>query len=420
MKSWGSNPAASLRSLEEAMVLQAPELDWAPITRTEPSTSTPEALRATTPSGTVTFLFTDVEGSTRLWEEYPDAMQRRDGASRRDRCATRSTAHDGSVVKTTGDGFHAVFATAHDAVHGRGCRTDGAARATSGNVGETVRVRMGIHTGEAEMRDGDYYGSAVNRAARLMSVAHGGQIVVSTRDGRAPPRRAAREVRVRRPRASTGCVTWAGRSGCSRWCIPIWGASSRALRTLDAFPGNLPLQVSSFVGRDDELVRVADALEGSRVVTLTGVGGVGKTRLALQVAAEVLPRFRDGAWLCELAAVRDPDACGGRGGGRVPGERASGFEPGGVARRVPARPGAAAGARQLRAPAARRWPASSSRSRPPVPGVRVLATSREGLNVARRADPGGPVAGAPRATRTASRRRASARRCACSWIGRGR
>ena len=130
------------------------------------------------PSGTVTFLFTDIEGSTRLWEEHPDAM--RECLARHDEhpARARSTTHDGVVVKTTGDGVHAAFATAAGGV---AAAVDAQLRDDDGVVGRHRRpeVRIGLHTGEAEVRDGDYYGTALNRAARLMSVAHGGQIVVS-------------------------------------------------------------------------------------------------------------------------------------------------------------------------------------------------------------------------------------------------
>ena len=133
------------------------------------------------PSGTVTFLFTDIEGSTRLWEEFPDAMQ---GALARHDEIVRGAieAHAGHVVKTTGDGFHAAFATAADAIAA-------AVEVQLGLVAEpwaetgAFRVRIGVHTGAAEVRDGDYYGTALNRAARLMSVGHGGQVLVSSITG---------------------------------------------------------------------------------------------------------------------------------------------------------------------------------------------------------------------------------------------
>src|SRR5262249_40018079 len=158
-----------------------------------------------------------------------------------------------------------------------------------------LRVRVGLHTGEAELRDGDYFGTAVNRAARLTAIAHGGQVLISlvTAEilGDAGPSLVdLGEHRLRdldRP----------------MHVFQVGEGVVAALRSLDSFRGNLPFQVSSFVGRERDLVRGMEALGSSRIVTLTGVGGVGKTRLALQLAAEVLPRFRDGAWLVELASV---------------------------------------------------------------------------------------------------------------------
>jgi predicted ATPase/class 3 adenylate cyclase len=256
------------------------------------------------PSGTVTFLFTDLEGSTRLWEEYPDAMR---GALARHDAVLRHAieAHGGYVVKTTGDGLHAVFGTADAGV----VAAVAAQRALSGEVWplpEPLRVRMGLHTGVASLRAGDYFGSSLNRAARLMGVAHGGQVVCSqattdlARDavsegvdfvdlGEHRLRDLARAEHVFQVRA------------------PGLGSEFAPLASLDAFAGNLPLQVSSFIGRESEIDQAVAALNEARLVTLTGVGGVGKTRLALQVAAEVLPGFREGAWLIELAPVRDPD-----------------------------------------------------------------------------------------------------------------
>ncbi len=130
------------------------------------------------PSGTVTFLFTDLEGSTRLWEEHPEAM-RRALARHDDIMRDGITDHRGHVVKTTGDGFHAAFATAHDALDAAVATQLALSAESFGETGR-LRVRMGLHTCEAECRGSDYYGSEVNRAARLMSVAHGDQIVVSS------------------------------------------------------------------------------------------------------------------------------------------------------------------------------------------------------------------------------------------------
>ena len=251
------------------------------------------------PSGTVTFLFTDLEGSTRLWEEHPDTMQ--SALARHDELLRDAVAaHAGHVVKTTGDGIHAVFATAHDAL-------DAAVAMQLGlgdePLAETVplRVRMGVHTCEAQYRDGDYFGSEVNRAARLMSIAHGGQVVVS-----ASTRSLVRDGSVELVDLGEHHLldlTMAERVFEVR--APGLSAGFPPLRSMDAFPGNLPRQLTSFVGRHQELAGIAKALDEWRLVTLTGTGGVGKTRLAVQVAAETLPRFGDGAWWCELAVASD-------------------------------------------------------------------------------------------------------------------
>jgi predicted ATPase/class 3 adenylate cyclase len=256
------------------------------------------------PTGTVTFLFTDLEGSTRLWEERPEAM--RDALARHDELLRDVVeSRGGCVVKATGDGFHAAFPTARDALGAAVAGQRGLAEAPWGSTGP-LRVRMGIHTGEAQLRGGDYFGSALNRAARLTAVAHGGQIVCSqatadlVRDG-LPEGVGLVDLGEHRLRDLSRAerVFQANAPGLRREFAP--------LVSLDAFPGNLPLQVSSFIGRERELSRIATALGEARMVTLTGVGGVGKTRLALQAAADALPRFREGTWFCELAAVRDPD-----------------------------------------------------------------------------------------------------------------
>jgi len=260
------------------------------------------------PSGTVTFVFTDVEGSTRLWEEHRDVMS--DVLAQHDEVVRGAVSEAGGVVFATGgDGFAAVFARASSAV-GAAVVVQREVGALEWPGGSGRRVRVALHTGEAQERDGDYFGSALNRAARLMAIAHGGQIVCSraTADvvGDALPEGLSLvdlgEHRLRdlsRPEQ----IFQVNAAGLATEFPP--------LVSLDAFPGNLPLQVSSFIGRERELARVAAALRDARVVTLTGVGGVGKTRLAMQVAAEVLPEFREGAWLVELAPIRDPDAVAG-------------------------------------------------------------------------------------------------------------
>ena len=259
-------------------------------------------MAAELPTGTVTFLFTDLESSTRLWEEQPEAM--RAALARHDEILVEAVeAGNGRVVKSTGDGLHAVFVTADGAV----AAAVGAQLALTaegwGSIGP-FRVRMGLHTGTAELRGGDYFGSSLNRTARIMAVGHGGQILCSQATGDLARDRLSQGTAL----ADLGEHRLRDLSRPERlFQVQAPGLQSEfgPLASLDAFPGNLPLQVSSFIGRDREIARVAAALGEARVVTLTGVGGVGKTRLALQVAAEVLPRFRDGAWLSELQMVRD-------------------------------------------------------------------------------------------------------------------
>jgi predicted ATPase len=203
-----------------------------------------------------------------------------------------------------GDGMATAFATASDAV-AAAAAVQRALADEPWRTASPLRARIGLHTDEGVMFDGGYANRPINRCSRLMAAAHGGQVVVSgptealVRDqlpvgmglidlGEHRLRDLGRPTRVFQLNAA----------GCREDFPP--------LRSLESFPGNLPAQVSSFIGRQAEAARVAAALAESRVVTLTGVGGVGKTRLALQVAADLLPRYREGAWLVELAPVRDP------------------------------------------------------------------------------------------------------------------
>ncbi len=251
------------------------------------------------PSGTVTFLFTDLESSTRLWQDHPEAMK--SALARHDEIVRDAIeSHAGVVVKTTGDGFHAAFAAAHDAI-------DAAVAGQLSLLGESwgatgpLRVRIGIHSGPAELRSGDYYGTAVNRAARLMSVAHGGQVVVSLATSEL-----VRDAPVEFVDLGEHRLQDLGQpERIFQVLHPGLDSEFAPLQSLDAYASNLPLQMTSFVGRGRELVEITKAFDDARVVTLTGVGGVGKTRLAVQVGAELLPRFGDGVWLCELGPVAD-------------------------------------------------------------------------------------------------------------------
>ena len=243
------------------------------------------------PSGTVTFLFTDIEGSTRRWEADADAM--RVALAAHDEVLRSAVEGNGGwLFKHTGDGVCAAFASARGAVD--------AAVAAQRLLG--LPVRMGVATGEAEQRGDDYFGPALNRAARVMAVGHGGQVLLSASTAGLVPGVDVMDLGEHRLRDLTGVER------LFQVRADGLGGDFPRLRTLDAVPGNLSVQATSFVGRDAEVTEVAGLVRTHRLVTLTGVGGVGKTRLAVQVAAELVPGFGDGVWLVELAPVGDPGA----------------------------------------------------------------------------------------------------------------
>jgi predicted ATPase/class 3 adenylate cyclase len=257
------------------------------------------------PSGTVTFLLTDLEGSTRMWEQDPVAMKA--AMVRHDELLEKAVAeHRGYVFSRMGDGMAAAFSTAGDAV-ASAVTIKQALAEQNWRTSAPLSARIGLHTAEAVIVDDSGYASLpINRCARLMAAAHGGQIVVS----------GATEALVRDELPDGIGLIDLGEHRLRDLGRPLQvfqliradhPEDFPPLRSLDAFPGNLPAQVSSFIGRQAEVSRVASALEDSRVVTVTGVGGVGKTRMANQVAAELLPHYREGAWLVELAPVRDPN-----------------------------------------------------------------------------------------------------------------
>jgi predicted ATPase/class 3 adenylate cyclase len=250
-----------------------------------------------------TFLFTDIEGSTRRWETHPDEM--REALARHDSLSAGVvTSTGGRIFKHTGDGMCAVFESPSLAIAAITELHRSLAAEDWGPLGE-VRIRAAVHTGEAEMRDGDYFGGALSRVARLMDAAHGGQTVVSES--------AAAIARTTLP-AGHGLLDLGEHRfkdlGQQERVFQLKGpgliAEFPPLRSLEAYPNNLPAQLTAFIGRTEELAQVVSLLEESRLVTLTGVGGVGKTRLAIQAAAESIERFPDGAWFIELAPVTDP------------------------------------------------------------------------------------------------------------------
>ncbi len=268
------------------------------------------------PTGTVTFLFTDIEGSTQLWEKYPAAMKT--ALARHDAILRQAVeTNHGVLIKSTGDGMLAVFDAAASGLAAT-LAAQSALRAQDWDEikPQAIRVRMGLHTGEAELRAGDYYGPAANRAARLMSVAHGGQILISHATAElvsdSLPEDAALldlgEHRLKdlvRPER------------VFQLAHPALANEFPRLKALETFPNNLPIQLTSFIGRERELAEAkrlllqpaagpGEAGQGTHLLTLIGPGGTGKTRLSLQVAADLLPAFSDGVWFVELAPLVDP------------------------------------------------------------------------------------------------------------------
>jgi len=259
------------------------------------------------PSGTVTLLFSDIAGSTKLWEAEPVAMGT---ALRRHDDILRSAIEgaEGYVFKTVGDAFCAAFETPRQAV-GAAVRAQLDVHGESWPTTRPLRVRIGLHTGVCEERDGDYFGPTVNRAARLEAIAHGGQTVASGTtaelvEGSLPGGVRLRDLGQHRLRDL-------GRpEHVFQVDIPGLPGGFPPLASLDSpeLPNNLPGLLSAFIGRSAELVAVRSLLSASRLVTLTGAGGCGKTRLALHAAAEQLDTAPDGVWLVELASLTDGSA----------------------------------------------------------------------------------------------------------------
>ncbi len=248
-------------------------------------------MTAAAPSGVVTFLFTDVEGSTRRWEADADAM--RVALAAHDDVLRRAIeAHGGWLFKHTGDGVCAAFSSPRSAVDA----------AVAAQRALELPVRMGLATGEAELRDGDYFGAVVNRAARVMAAGHGGQILVAESTAVLLSGVDVVDLGPRRLRDVPTPV------GLFQVRAPGLQAQFPALRALDTTPGNLRPATTSFIGRESEVDELQAAVKAHRLVTLTGVGGVGKTRLALEVAARLSDEFPDGVWFFDLAAVTDPAA----------------------------------------------------------------------------------------------------------------
>ena len=252
------------------------------------------------PHGVAVYLFTDLVGSTRLWEQYPDemhvALTRHDEIMR-----SAFERHGGAVFSTAGDSFAAAFETARPAVTAA-IEIQHELAAESWPDPVDIRTRIGIHAGPSVRRSDNFFGSAVNRAARLMAAAHGGQIVISHAvmtaiDGVTTADLGEHLLKdLSAPEHVYEVVTG------------LWGGPFPPLKSLDQSRVQLPVQATALLGRDDDATAIAQRLGPSRLVTIRGLGGVGKTRLSIHVAADLADRFGDGVDFVELARVTDDDA----------------------------------------------------------------------------------------------------------------
>jgi predicted ATPase/class 3 adenylate cyclase len=255
------------------------------------------------PTGIVTFLFTDIEGSTRLWEQHPEAMEA--ALARHDALLRQAIqAHGGRVFKTIGDQFCAVFGTVAAALAAV-LAAQQALRAEPWPSSTPLRIRTALYTGTARSRDEDYFGPAVNRVARLLAVGHGDQILLSAATAGAL-RAALPEGASLRDLGAHRLKDLQQPEHLFQLLSPGLPTEFPPLRSLEAFAHNLPSQLTSFIGRELQMAEVKQWLTTTRLVTLTGGGGCGKTRLALQVAADLLEEYADGVWLVELAPLEDP------------------------------------------------------------------------------------------------------------------
>ena len=252
------------------------------------------------PTGTVTFLFTDIEGSTQRWERSRAAME--DAVRRHDALVRAALGeHGGHVFKTVGDAFCSAFAKPEDAV----AAVLAAQRALRGedfSAVDGLPVRVAIHTGTADERDGDYFGTAVNRVARLLAIAHGGQTLISGAtaqivQGDLPPQASLRDL------GEHQLKDLARPEHVYQLVAPGLETEFPPLRSLDVLPNNLPRMLTSFIGRENEVAELTALIANHQLVTLVGSGGVGKTRTSLQVAANLLDGSGDGVWFVELAPL---------------------------------------------------------------------------------------------------------------------
>ena len=255
------------------------------------------------PSGTVTFLFTDLEGSTRLWETHSREMAQ--DLVVHDRVIRETIeAQDGYVFETAGDAFAAAFRTPYAGLAAAVGAQRGLAM-TPWTVPGGLRARMSLHTGAADERDGNYFGPTLNRVARILSAGYGGQVLLSEAmrellDQTLPDGVAVQDLGVHRLKDLSR------RERIYQLVVQGLRAEFPPLRSLDLFRHNLPIELTSFIGRDQEIDEVRRLLDSARAVTLTGIGGAGKTRLSLRVAADVVETIPDGVWQVRLEGISDP------------------------------------------------------------------------------------------------------------------
>lgn len=261
------------------------------------------------PSGTVTFLFTDIEGSTRLWQLFPDAM----GAalSRHHALLTASIErHGGYLFQVIGDGCCAAFAVASDGL-AAALEAQRTLRTERWDGVDCLSVRMALHTGAAKVREGEFKsgeyvsGITLSRVSRILSAGHGGQVLLSLTTVELVRDKLPREVSLR-DLGQHLLRDLAQPQRIFQLAAPGLRSEFPALKALHAPPHNLPIPLNSFIGREVELATIRDQLRLTRLLTLSGPGGSGKTRLSIQAASSVFGEFADGAWLVELAPVADP------------------------------------------------------------------------------------------------------------------
>ncbi len=255
-------------------------------------------------STTLTFLFTDIEGSTRLWDSQPELM--RTALARHDAILREAIDVGGGLVfKTLGDAFCAAFLDPKEGAIEAALQAQLLLSKEDWRQMDPIRVRMAVHTGEAECRDEDYFGPPLNRVSRMLTLGHGGQTLLS-QSTYSLVAEAVRDMVGFRDLGEHRLKDLQRPEHVFQLVHPKLQESYKPLKSLDTLPNNLPQQVTTFIGRERELREIKRLLSSVRLLTLTGAGGTGKTRLGLQAAVDLLDASGDGSWFVELASISDP------------------------------------------------------------------------------------------------------------------